>query len=335
MQQHSFIDFLDAYGAAHPPEMRYCEGEGFAGWRAGLRAKLEELRGPVPERVEPTVEIVEAIEEPDHTRYVLEIAVSAYSTLPAYLLVPHGMQPGEKRPGLLVSHGHCTYGVDGICGVAGMDEGDNQQRAYALSAVRSGYIVIAPAWWGWQGRKGHLERVGARDKCNVAQFAASMYGLNVLDLHIQDARAAIDILAARPEVDAKRMGCMGNSYGGRTAMWFTIFDERIAACVASGCMNTFRERSLKLSSCGIQFPHGLLRYADVHELFCLIGPRPLQLQAGKQDPLITPADRDEIERTVRGAYQQLGSEENLDYALHEEGHLLIWDLAEPFLRRHL
>ena len=58
-------------------------------------------------------------------------------------------------------------------------------------------------------------------------------------------------------------------------MWCTIFDPRIVACVASGCMNTFRERSQKLSSCGIQYPFGLLQYGDVPELFSLIAPRPL------------------------------------------------------------
>jgi dienelactone hydrolase len=166
-------------------------------------------------------------------------------------------------------------------------------------------------------------------------MAAAMYGLNVLSLHIQDAQAALDVLASRPEVDAARIGCIGNSYGGRTSMWFTIFDPRIRACVASGCMNTFRERSLKLSSCGIQYLPGLLRYGDVPELFCLIAPRPLQLQAGERDALITPSDRDAIQRTVREAYQGLDAGACFDYVLHEEGHLLLWEQARAFLDRHL
>jgi dienelactone hydrolase len=166
-------------------------------------------------------------------------------------------------------------------------------------------------------------------------MAASMYGLNVLDLHIQDAQAALDLLASRPEVDAARIGCIGNSYGGRTTMWFTLFDERIRACVASGCMNTFRERSLKLSSCGIQFLPGLLQYGDVPELFSLIAPRPMQLQAGEGDALITPSDRDQIARTVRHAYEALGATDRFSYVLHGEGHLLLWEPANAFLEQHL
>ena len=335
MLSESFIDFLNAYGSAHPPTMIYGEGEDFGEWQARLRSQLETLRGPLPERVEPEVEIVESVACGDHTRYLMRVPVNAFSALVAYLLVPKGIPPGERRPGLIASHGHAKYGIDTICGVRGMYEEDQARRAYGLSAVQAGYVVLAPAWWGWAGRDGHLDRVGVRDRCNVIQMAAAMYGMNVTALHIQDGQAALDALAARPEVDASRMGCLGNSYGGRTTMWLTVFDERIKACVPTGCMNTFRERSLKLSSCGIQYLPGLLQYGDVPELFGLIAPRPMQLQAGEGDSLITPSDRDAILETVRQAYSLLEKEASFEYVLHTDGHLLRWDLAEPFLKRHL
>jgi len=335
MRARSFTDFLDRYGQSRPPDLCHREGEDIRDWQARFRAKLEQLRGDVPERVVPRVEVVETVEEADHTRHLLDIRVTAMSTLPAYLLIPRGLKPDEKRAGLLASHGHLPYGIDSVCGLRGMEEGDHARRAYALEAVRGGFVVLAPAWWGWAGRDGHLPLVGQRDRCNVIQTMASMYGFNVLDLHIQDGQAALDVLAARPEVDPARLGCLGNSYGGRTTMWLTIFDERIKACVSAGCMNRFRERSLKLRSCGIQYLHGLLRHGDVDELFSLIAPRPMQLQAGKLDPLITPADRDAMEQTIRRAYNLLGAEDRFDYVLHEEGHLLLWPPARDFLARFL
>lgn len=335
MLSESFIDFLEAYGGANPPSMIYREGGDFAEWQRGFRAKVDSLRGPLPGRVELAPEIVESVEAEDHTRHLMRIPVSEFSALAAYLLIPRDLPSGEQQAGLIVSHGHAKYGIDSMCGVQGMDTEDARRRAYALYAVRAGYVVLAPAWWGWVSRDGHLDRVGSRDKCNTIQNAASMYGLNVLSLHIQDGQAAVDVLAARPEVDAERIGCIGNSYGGRTTMWLTIFDERIKACIPSGCMNTFRERSLKLSSCGIQYLFGLLQYGDVPELFSLIAPRPMQLQCGELDGLITPEDRDAMEATVRQAYRALSAEEHFDYARHPDGHLLVWELAEPFLGRHL
>ena len=315
--------------------MIYREGEDFGRWAQRLREKLEALRGPVPERVDPVVEVVESVPAPGHTRHVLRISVSEFSTLPAYLLVPDDLRSGQRRAGLIVSHGHHTYGIDSVCGVRGMDEESGPRSADALHAVQSGYVVLAPAWWGWPGRDRDMDRTEGRDRCNVIQTAAAMYGMNVLSLHIQDGQAAIDAFSAHAEVDPDRIGCIGNSYGGRTTMWLTVFDERIKACVPAGCMNTFRERSLKLSSCGIQYLPGLLQYADVPEVFALIAPRPMQLQSGEGDSLITPSDRDAMEATVRAAYRACDATDDFDCVLHGEGHTLVWELAKGFLEKHL
>lgn len=331
---HSFTDLLDRFGQSSPPTMQYRQGGDIAAWQQRFRQQLNALRTPLPQRSAPLVDLVESVELADHMRQRLQIQVSEYSTLPVNLLIPHNQTQQGPYPALLVLHGH-ESDIDAISGVCDLEAEDNRRRAYALAAVQAGYAVLAPSLWGWQGREGHLDRVGSRDKCNTIQMAASMYGINLVDLHLQDLHAALDVLSTRPEVDATRIGCLGNSTGGRMTMWLSIFDARIKACVCSGSMNTFRERSLKLSSCGIQYPFGLLRYGDVPELFSLIAPRPMQLQVGAQDALITPADRDAMERTVRNAYRRLDAEDKLDYALHPEGHILLWDRAAEFLNGHL
>ena len=162
-----------------------------------------------------------------------------------------------------------------------------------------------------------------------------MYGINVADLYLQDLQAALDVLAAQPEVDADRIGCLGNSTGGRMTMWLSIFDPRVKACVSSGSMNTFRERSLKLASCAIQYPFGLLRYGDVPELFSLIAPKPLQLQAGAQDGLITRRTETQYAKQYTALISELGATDHLNYMLHEEGHIMIWKPANSFFDRFL
>jgi len=330
MPTESFIDFLKAYGEACPPSLVYRDGQDFRAWQREFRQRLEELRGPLPDRVDPEVEVLERVELTDHQRLLIRFPVTRFSRAVGYLLLPNGLDRGERRPGIIALHGHHEGGIETICGVRQTD-----YDPYALRAVRAGFVVLAPAWWGWPGRNGHVERVGNRDKCNVAQMAASMYGIHVLNLHVQDGQAAIDVLSSRPEVAPDRIGCIGNSYGGRTTMWLTVFDERIKACVPAGCMNHFRERSLKLSSCAIQYFHGLLRYGDVQEVFSLIAPRAMQLQAGKGDGLITNRDRDMIKTVVEKAYRLRKAGAKLEYVLHEKGHQLAWDSAEPFLRKHL
>ncbi len=329
---YSFIDLLRHYGVQNPPAMAYRDGQDLVQWQNALEAKIVEILGPVPPRVPVEVATRERVAQDGYARSVLDIRVTEHTSLPAYLLVPEGASAASRRAGLVLLSGHTQYGMDSVCGVRGMDGEEERRRAYALHAVRAGFVVLVPAWWGWSGRDGHLDRVGTnRDKCNVIQMAAAMYGVNVIALHIQDGRAAVDALSTRPEVDPDRIACVGNSYGGRTAMWLTIFEPRIRACVASGCMNTFRERSLALSSCGIQYPFGLLQYADVPELFSLIAPRPMQLQAGRHDPLLNEDDREHIAQTVAEAYAKLDSADSFEYVLHNEGHILRWEDARRFL----
>jgi len=327
---NSFVDFLKKYGEVNKPTMVYRDGQDFWTWQQAFRRKLESLRGAIPKRVKPEIEILRTTKSPDHIRQLIRFPVTKFTELVAYLLIPQNINNGEKRAGIIALHGHHSHGIETICGVRKTD-----YPPYALQAVRSGFVVLAPAWWGWPGRDGHLDRIGNRDKCNVIQMAASMYGINILDLHIQDGQAAVDVLCSRAEVNPNKIGCIGNSYGGRTTMWLTIFDERIKACVPSGCMNLFRERSLKLSSCAIQYLPGLLQYGDVPELFSSIAPRPMQLQAGEGDNLITPSDREQIKQVVKKAYRLHEAEKNFEYVLHSRGHTFAWDLAAPFFKRHL
>ena len=39
----------------------------------------------------------------------------------------------------------------------------------------------------------------------------------------------IDYLASRPEVDPKRIGCVGNSGGGNLTAYITALDPRVSA----------------------------------------------------------------------------------------------------------
>ena len=108
----TFLDFLTAYGEARPPSLQYSEGDDFVIWQRRFRKQLEAWRSPVPERVSPEPEVLDTVEEEDHTRLILRIPVTAITSVPAYLLVPRGLQKGEQRPGLLAVHGHYKHGID-------------------------------------------------------------------------------------------------------------------------------------------------------------------------------------------------------------------------------
>jgi hypothetical protein len=194
----NYTDVIAGFGDPPCPSAACLDADQLVSWQRAFHQTLAQLRGWLPERVAPDVEVLDEIDAGDHRRLTLSIAVSAITRVVAYLLIPKSrgengyLSGGEGRPGLVALHGHYRHGIDSICGVRiERDDPDNDERhAYALHAVRAGYIVIAPALWGWPGRDGHLDQVGSRDRCNTILMASAMYGINPLDLHVQDAQAA-------------------------------------------------------------------------------------------------------------------------------------------------
>lgn len=96
---------------------------------------------------------------------------------------------------------------------------------------------------------------------------------------LYDALVATDILAAMPEVDAKRIGCVGHSLGAKEVLYLAAFDQRIKATVFSeGGIGT------KFSNWNAPWYLGETINKSFHhdheELLALIAPRPFLLIAG-------------------------------------------------------
>ena len=51
---------------------------------------------------------------------------------------------------------------------------------------------------------------------------------------VRDTRNALSFLAARPEIDPRRIGVVGQSFGAAVAVYAAGVDRRIAACISSG-----------------------------------------------------------------------------------------------------
>jgi hypothetical protein len=102
---------------------------------AGLLGRWPEP-GPLEARVEERVDLGDVVRE--RVSYNVEPGERA----PAYLFVPRGLRPGERRAGVFAHHQHAGQfhlGKSEVAGLAG-----NPEQAYALDLARRGYIVLAP-----------------------------------------------------------------------------------------------------------------------------------------------------------------------------------------------
>ena len=335
MTNQDFRTALDKFAQSHPTEMEYAQSD-FSSWQSEFKKNVFKLRGREIKRLPLKFHMEPKENAGAHTRRKVLIDATEVSAAAGYLLVPKSRR--KKYPALIASPGHYQFGKDTVAGLpcAGSELRANPGSDYGRAAVEAGYVVFVPDWWGWGDKCAHLEAVGpVRDRCNVIQMAASMYGFSVLYLHMLEAGAIIDYLESLDIVDSSRIGIIGNSYGGRTAMWIGAFNGKIKCVVSAGAMNLFSERAASLSSCAIQYFPGILQYGDVGEIYSLIAPRPLQLQAGYEDVLIVSANRDKIAEIVKKAYQAVDKADNLNIEFFHGGHTLNWPLAEKFLSKHL
>lgn len=135
-------------------------------------------------------------------------------------------------------------------------------------------------------------------------------------------RAALDILAARPDVDTARIGCGGLSGGGMRTVFTGGLDSRISCAVCVGFMSTWRDFLLNKS-----FTHTWMTYVpvlpnemDFPEILGLRVPLPTLVLNDSDDFLYTLPEMERADRILREVYRKAGADEKYACSFHPGEH---------------
>jgi dienelactone hydrolase len=290
-------------------------------WRTQFAAQYHQLLGPFPNPVPLRPEVLRRIEYP---RYVLEkvvIDAEQYASIPCWVASPTMPSPRGQYPAVLCAHGHGAgkqgmVGVDGAGNPVPMDAHKN----LAVRLAEAGFIAIAPDWRTFGERTvPPEERLYTRDPCDVAFTNVGQYGYHLLTLDIWDGMRVVDYLLTRPEVDARRIGVVGLSFGGTMSLHLAAADERIAAC----CISGYLAKATALhpwNMCGSQTLSGLLNWGDRSDIAGLICPRPLLVQIGEYDATFPATTALEAYAHLRTIYQAAGHADQLACDLFDGCH---------------
>src|SRR5262245_52878955 len=240
----------DAYPLSFLNE-RFRSHEAF---RTEARAKVLDLFRYRPAPVEPRAELVGRAEPAGHVRERVVFSTAPHFRVPAYVLIPRGL--GRPAPAILDLHSHGGMFLFGKEKVIDLGQNHPAMTAYqeqnydgrptATALVRRGYVVITiDAFFfgerrllldgdlksGWDRSRYSLEDVGrlnaqCRGKESTLAKALTLAGATWPGIVFWDDRRTIDYLLTRPEVDPKRIGCVGISMGGYRAMFLSALDER-------------------------------------------------------------------------------------------------------------
>jgi hypothetical protein len=152
---------------------------------------------------------------------------------------------------------------------------------------------------------------------------------------VYDVMRTIDWIETRPELDSRRVGCMGISGGGTCTTFASALEPRIRAAMVSGYLNTFRDSIMSVSHCIDNYVPGILNWCEMYDVAGLIAPRPLFVESGERDAIFPiAASRASFER-VQKIYEVFGAGKLTDQETFDGPHSFWGKRGLPFLARHL
>lgn len=304
-------------------------------WQQRFLNVLHKCLGPTPPPAKWSIASERVVNLPDHKRRELVLRAAGLPDLPVHLLLPNNGAKAGRHPGILALHGHGAFGHDSV---AGIDTTEERRAAiaaanydYGRQLVRRGYVVAAPCFTPFGVRLGDPKAYRGEDPCGVTFIRLQLFGKVLISENLRDSLWALELLAADPEVDATRLGCVGLSYGGRMSMLASAVSDRIRVAVCSGALNVMQERVRGRYSCGAQVIPGLLQYGDVPEIGSLIAPRPCLWEVGNKDGLMVQPWAGRAYERMQRAWAALGAADLLQIDRFEGAHRWNGEKAFPLL----
>jgi dienelactone hydrolase len=224
--------------------------------------------------------------------------------------------------------------------------------AWANEIAKRGYVVLVSDSFTFGSRRVMLQDVPTRlrngitdgsstDRQSIAAYntwasghehimAKSLFsaGTTWPGVFYAEDKKALDVLCARPDVDATRIGCGGLSGGGVRTAFMAGLDPRIKCAVNVGFTTTWSDFVLNKS-----FTHTWMAYVpllpnelDFPEIMGLRAPLPTLVLNDSEDQLYTLAEMQEAEKILTEVFKKAGAEDRFKCSYYPGLHKFDGDM---------
>ena len=286
---------------------------GTQAYRDSARAQFRRVLGLLPARTPLRARVVGTVPQAGFRIEQIIYESTPHHRVTANLYLPAGQ--GKKPAALL------------FCGHENASKATPSYQQTARLLARNGFVVLVtdPISQGERlqltGPAGQPLTRGGTTEHTLLNAEATLLGRTLPAEELWDNVRGLDYLVTRPEVDAARVGCLGNSGGATQAAYFMAYDDRVrvaALCsyVASG------ERNLTLTGPAdgcVQLPGAGAAALDVADWPIMLAPKPLLLLTGRYDFV----DQTDMEATFADAYRAyaaLGQPDQAAIFTYDDGH---------------
>lgn len=299
-------------------------------------ALLRCLGGPWPEPGELRPRIRETQRKEGYRLLSVTYEVEPGDRVPAYVLMPDGVDASHPAPAVAVWHQHNGAYQLGKVEPAGLAGSPMHHTGVALA--KEGYVVICPDALCFGERQSPQLRGGEFERFEFLRYVVAgkcMAWKNILDM-----RRAIDYLVSLPEVRKDRIGCYGHSMGSTHTWLVGPWEPRLKCLVGNCCLPTYAAiHRTHLLHCFPNFIPGWFQYGDTPDIAGLIAPRALHLNIGETDSGSPIQEVREGIETIARAYEKAGAATQFSHFIEPgTGHVLseeMWRRARACFKKHL
>lgn len=283
--------------------------------RAYLREKMIDDLGGFPARTPLNARVVGAI---DRDGYKIEKVI--FESQPHFYVTGNLYLPKTGKPpfpGVLFPLGHEE---------GGKSNGDWQQTL--VDFARRGYVCFT---WDPIGQGERVQLYDSdleagkipesTEEHTVVGAQCLLVGDNVARYTIWDGMRALDYLLSRPEVDASRIACTGNSGGGTHTSYLSALDDRIKVAMPSCYITSWRRL---LESIGPQdaeqcLPPWIGQGLDHGDFVLAFSPKPFLILSGIRDFFPINGAR-ETYQEAQHVYSVMGAPDKVYQFEADNGH---------------
>lgn len=261
----------------------------------------------------------------------------------AYVLKPAKVT--GPLPGIVALHDHSDFKYYGKEKIADGPKETPQvitdfrraaygSRAYVNALASEGFVVLVHDVFLWGSRRfpldDMLEMMGSQTHDllrthqntseQIEQYNISAYfhehwiskycnilGTSMAGVVSFEDRVALNCLLNRPDVDTRRVGCIGLSGGGNRAALLSATHDSIRASVIIGLMTTYKALlDHNMSHTWMLFPFGWARHGDWPDIAACRAPLPLLVQNNLHDHLFTETGMRDAHARLQAHYAGAG-----------------------------
>ncbi len=211
-------------------------------------------------------------------------------------------------------------------GTEPLDEGD---RDFGLQCLERGLAALCIEQRSFGERREKHQAMVRPHGCEDATMHALMLGRTLAGERVFDVERGVDYLETRPEIDAGRIGVMGNSGGGTVSIYAAALLERIRFALPSCSFCTFAASFMNIGHCTDNYIPDILQYGEHADVLGLAAPKPLVVVAGNQDPIFPLDGTLQAFGDLKKIYQANNAAENCQLVVAEGGHRFYAQQAWP------